>query len=60
MTIIQPPVHELDSSCLTGVGHEYNFLVMNLTHPVLMLESGRMSNVLDQEDVVMSCSSQAG
>ena len=26
----------------------------------LMLESGRMSNVLDQEDVVMSCSSQAG
>ena len=26
----------------------------------VMLESGKMSNVLDQEDVVMSCSSQAG
>jgi hypothetical protein len=33
MTIIHPPVREADSSCLTGTLHEYNFLVMNLTHP---------------------------
>jgi hypothetical protein len=30
---IQLPVHELDSSCLTGACHEYNYMVMNLTHP---------------------------
>ena len=33
MTILQPSLHELDSSCLTGTLHEYNFLAMNLTHP---------------------------
>jgi hypothetical protein len=34
MKWIQLPGHELDSSCLTGAWHEYNFLVMNLIHPV--------------------------
>jgi hypothetical protein len=34
MTWIQLPVQELDSSYLTQEWHEYNFLVMNLTHPV--------------------------
>jgi hypothetical protein len=34
MTILQPSLHELDSSCLTGTLQEYNFLVMILTHPV--------------------------
>jgi hypothetical protein len=33
MTWIQLPGQELDSSCLTGAWHEYNFLVKNLTHP---------------------------
>ena len=33
MTWIQIPVHELDSSCLTGALHEYNFLFTNLAHP---------------------------
>ena len=33
ITWIQLPGHELDSSCLSGAWHEYNFLVMNLTHP---------------------------
>jgi hypothetical protein len=36
MTWIQLPVHELDSSCLTGAWHEYNYMVMNLTHPAWM------------------------
>ena len=30
---MQLPGYELDSSCLTGAWHEYNFLVKNLTHP---------------------------
>jgi hypothetical protein len=34
ITWIQLPVQELDSSYLTQEWHEYNFLVMNLTHPV--------------------------
>jgi hypothetical protein len=33
MTWIQLPGYELDSSCLTGAWHEYNFLVKNLAHP---------------------------
>jgi hypothetical protein len=33
MTQLQPSLQKLDSSSLTGTLHEYNFLVMNLTHP---------------------------
>jgi hypothetical protein len=33
MTWIQLPVLELDSPCLTGTLHEYNYLVKNLIHP---------------------------
>jgi hypothetical protein len=86
ITWIQLPGQELDSSCLTGAWHEYNFLVMNLIHPVwlehdmnttscswtwLILHDWsmtwiqlpvheRMSQVLDQKVVFMSCLSQVG
>jgi hypothetical protein len=46
MTILQPSLHELDSSCLTGTLHEYNFLAMNLTHPAWLKHDMNTTSLL--------------